>query len=305
MGVELLMTAALAAPMAPAGMPDDSAGTPTGIAALHASIWRSPEGWVLEMAYRVQCDFAAGGPAREPYELTFELTWLGRVLTDVTGEPLRFTVPVTEDDRRRIPDAPASVVQATLAVDTLRVARDLAVTAALWRAGADEPLATAAAPVVLTAAPVTQRPTLPPAYPVDAAAPRYRRIDPDADLDIDDLDGYVRRGADDWRLTVEYDIEVEDLEPVCPLELVVNVTEFGRVIANRDGQALEFVIPMGVPTEVDDDEYTFEGAAEMSLPTGSFRSPRNLRIHARLVSPGFPAVFDADSASVSYVYSKR
>ena len=126
------------------------------------------------------------------------------------------------------------------------------------------------------------------------------------DVDIESLKGELWRADGQWVLEIRYDVEVEDGRPALgELELILYVTEHGHVIADELGRSLEFVVPLDLPSEVDDDEIEFESRTAVALPDGAFYDPDDLRLEAVVVraSDGYPLA--RKGKSIKYDHRER
>ena len=104
-----------------------------------------------------------------------------------------------------------------------------------------------------------------------------------AEADIESLRGDLRYAHGDWRLRVQYDIEIEDARRRDRFDLVLTVLERGRPLLDRRGRAVRFVVPLNRPTKIKRDEITFRRQMTIQLPDGSFDSPKRLRLVAKVV----------------------
>ena len=121
-----------------------------------------------------------------------------------------------------------------------------------------------------------------------------------ADVDIDSLRATVTPARDGWRLEVRYEVEVEDAPRYDRFDLVLALTERGRLLTDRRGRPLTLVVPLDRPSEVDDDELEFEGRASFRLPRGAVYNPKKLKVHAKVVRVRDGRAFDRKSKSVKF-----
>ena len=101
-----------------------------------------------------------------------------------------------------------------------------------------------------------------------------------ADVDLDKLKAELRCHRGQWRLDVEYEVEIEDAWPGERFELEIEIIERGRgsVLRDEQGAPISIIIPLDSPADVDDDEATYEGWLTERLPREAVRRPKKLRI---------------------------
>ena len=105
------------------------------------------------------------------------------------------------------------------------------------------------------------------------------------DIEIDHLKADLRLSGDTWLVDAGYEVDVEGRNIPGGLALLLTVTDAGRTIAAPTGEPIELIVPLEYPTDVDDDELEFKGAAIVALEDGSFSHPANLRLHGYIVLP--------------------
>ncbi|RMF81871.1 MAG: hypothetical protein D6744_06685 [Planctomycetota bacterium] len=113
------------------------------------------------------------------------------------------------------------------------------------------------------------------------------------EVEIDHLKAELRLSGDTWLVDTGYEVEVEGHPIPSGLALLLTVTDAERTIAAPTGEPIELIVPLDRPTDIDDDELEFKGAAVVPLPDGSFSHPANLRLHGYVVLP------DADQPLVA------
>lgn len=141
---------------------------------------------------------------------------------------------------------------------------------------------------------------VPLALAVLAALAAPGRADDRLEVDIDSLKAELWRSGGEWLLDVRYEIEIEDFAPRERFELILYLTERGRVLTDPDGRPLEIVVPLDEPSEVDDDELEFEAGLTVPLPDRALRDPRKLKIHATVVHAGRDAPLEHKKKSVKF-----
>lgn len=120
------------------------------------------------------------------------------------------------------------------------------------------------------------------------------------EIDIDSLDLDVRRpNADEFKLELDYEIELEEVDLRDSFELVLIFTEAGNLLADVDGEPLEIVVPLEGPTDADDDELEFEGELVFYVPVEYVHDPDDIRVEALVVPAGGdqPLARSAEEAS--------
>jgi len=118
---------------------------------------------------------------------------------------------------------------------------------------------------------------------------------PRLDVDIEDLDAEIRWDGQKWWFRVEYDVEIEDSAPGEAFDLVLNVIDrTGRV------QPIQIVVPLVTPSEVDDDELTYESSVIARFDPPLVGDPKKLRVRGEVVPRGGGVVLDHDETSVKY-----
>lgn len=116
--------------------------------------------------------------------------------------------------------------------------------------------------------------------------------------DLDDLDAELIAEPQTWRLVVEYEVEIEDARPGDAFDLVFHISENGYVLPDAQGRPYQIVIPLDQPTEIDDDEMTFESRFSVQIGYNSFQDPDHLRLHARLIPRGYNHPLDKESTGI-------
>ena len=85
------------------------------------------------------------------------------------------------------------------------------------------------------------------------------------------------------------------LDAVKAFDLVLNVIDrTGRV------QAIQIVVPLVIPSEVDDDELEYESSVVARFDPSLVSDPKKLRVRAEVVPRGGGVVLDHDETSVKY-----
>lgn len=125
---------------------------------------------------------------------------------------------------------------------------------------------------------------------------RYRCIS----VDIEDLDARLIDNGDAWTVRVDYEVEIEGTHHVEGLALVLSTQEHGRLLADRNGQPIEIIIPLDRPSEVDDDEVEFEQTISFTLPDEAFVDPGALRLTGVVIGGPEGPVLDRDDTHISY-----
>ena len=106
------------------------------------------------------------------------------------------------------------------------------------------------------------------------------------EADIESLRGDLQYARGNWRLRVQYDVEIEDARRRDRFDLVLTVLERGCPLLDRWGRPVRFVIPLNRPTKIKRDEITFERRVTVQLPDGSIGNPKRLRLVAEVVRAG-------------------
>ncbi len=120
-----------------------------------------------------------------------------------------------------------------------------------------------------------------------------------ADADIDKLKAELRPARGGWQLLVKYEVEIEDARRGEAFDLVLELTtRRGRPLRDRNGRPLTLVIPLGHPSDVDDDEVEFEDTFVTRLPAGKFRLPKGVKLRAEVVRLQDNRVLDAKRTSI-------
>ena len=128
------------------------------------------------------------------------------------------------------------------------------------------------------------------------AAHRLRHCE--AEADIDRLRADIRGDCHGWRLTVRYEIEIEDARRGEAFELLLNVYENGRPVTDEHGRVMTVVVPLDCPSDVDDDEVEFEGKIRTEFTKGAISCPRSLKLRGKVVPRGHGAVLDEKCVKV-------
>ncbi len=124
---------------------------------------------------------------------------------------------------------------------------------------------------------------------------------PRPDVDIDDLSARIVRAGADWRMDVEYDVDVEDARfTQQPLHLVFSIRDDQGLLADTEGRPFDVMIPLDRPSDADGDDLEFEAGTALSLPDGAFAWPHRLVLEAVVLDPRDHAILAADSTKVSY-----
>ena len=105
------------------------------------------------------------------------------------------------------------------------------------------------------------------ALPTTAVA-GHRKGRDRADVDLDRLKAELRCHRGQWRLDIEYEVEIEDAWPGERFELEVEIIERdrGSVLRDEQGAPISIIIPLDCPADVDDDEVTYQGWLTERLP---------------------------------------
>ena len=119
------------------------------------------------------------------------------------------------------------------------------------------------------------------------------------DVDIDSLDARLRGGWGRWHLSVAYEVETEDAAPG-QFDLIIRITHRGRLLLDRTGRPITFVVHLDRPTEADDDELTYEGRFTGPLPLGPYVHPKHLKIQAQVIDRQTNRPLDHKHKSVKF-----
>jgi hypothetical protein len=127
-------------------------------------------------------------------------------------------------------------------------------------------------------------------------ASHARRVSPSrAEVDIEDLDSYIRWTGSQWELRVEYEVEIEHASPAEAFDLVLRLAD-----RRGFGQPVQVVVPLSVPTEVNPDEVELKSWAIVRLASGLVADPRKLSLYAVVVPRGGGPVLDSEDDTVSF-----
>lgn len=121
-----------------------------------------------------------------------------------------------------------------------------------------------------------------------------------AEADIEDLDAELRYLGEEWDLSVDYEVEIEDARRGQQFDLVFSLRERSRGALTPRGKAMRIIMPLDRPVELDDDEMEFSGCIGARLPRDLIRRPDRLRIHAAVVPRGGGPALDTETESVAY-----
>lgn len=100
-------------------------------------------------------------------------------------------------------------------------------------------------------------------------------------------------------MEVRYKIKVKRAAPA-PLDLVVELSERGRPIADASGRPLQFVIPIDHPTKVRKSKLEYEGSTLVPVPVGGFFDPKRVRADGRLFIRGSEWPIDQKDRRVKF-----
>ena len=133
------------------------------------------------------------------------------------------------------------------------------------------------------------------AWPAGLAASDHRHGSSRGEVDIEDLDAEIRWDGEKWRLVVEYDIEIEDDFMGQAFDLVLNL--FNK---SRPDQPVQIIVPLTQPSEVDDDELTYESKVIARIDPSLIGDPDRLRLIGMAVRRGGGEVMDREQTSVDH-----
>lgn len=137
--------------------------------------------------------------------------------------------------------------------------------------------------------------------PAAAAAETDHHRYPRAKVDIERLKAEIRSAGSEWRVDVQYEVEVEGRGAHREeLALVLFVTDEEGVLADPDGKPIEVRIPLDRPSEIEDDEIEFKAGTAFTLPDGAFARVDRLRIEAVVIDVRDESVLERESAPILY-----
>jgi hypothetical protein len=142
-------------------------------------------------------------------------------------------------------------------------------------------------------------------FTIAGLVPSALAADKDLEVDIDSLEAEIRYVGGSWEVTAEYEIEIEDARPHERFELLLQVTEHDHVLRNSEGRPITIVVALDRPSEVDDDEMTFEGEVTFVLPRELISSPKHLRIVGVVVHAGDDRPLDRDDDGIKFKRDRR
>ncbi len=119
--------------------------------------------------------------------------------------------------------------------------------------------------------------------------------------EIDDLSARITPAGTEWNISVAYEVEVRTRQSPADLALVLQLEYNRQLLFTEDNRPFEVVVLLDRPSEVDDDELTFEGSLSFSVPANQVTHYRDLRIIGQVYpDPQSPAL-DRDDARVKLV----
>ena len=104
--------------------------------------------------------------------------------------------------------------------------------------------------------------------------------------EIDKLEAKVSPGGGEWLLRIEYEVELKRAGPVAnadPLDLVINITDHGRIAVDANNEPLAIAISLDQPTKRKSSKTVFEGKLLVSLGASYPGDITNLRLHGKIV----------------------
>lgn len=133
------------------------------------------------------------------------------------------------------------------------------------------------------------------AWPTGLVASEHRHFSSRGEVDLEDLDAEIRWDGEKWRLVVEYDVEIEDDAMAESYDLVLNL--FNR---SRPDQPVQIIVPLVQPSEVEDDELTYEDKVVARVDPSLIGDPGRLRLAGMVVRRGGGEVMDREETSVDH-----
>lgn len=120
------------------------------------------------------------------------------------------------------------------------------------------------------------------------------------DVDLDSLKAEILPGATEWTLHVRYKVEIEDAGPGDHFVLVLGLRERGKPLLEQDGRPVNIVLQLDNPAEVDDDEQTFLGDFDVTLPNAMVHCPDRLQLRGAVLGDGDDKPLDDKNTSVKF-----
>ena len=120
------------------------------------------------------------------------------------------------------------------------------------------------------------------------------------DIDIEKLRPEIWRGGSDWALRIRYKVEIENPPVGERFDLVLRLTERGRVVRGPEGRPIEIIVPLRRPSEIEHDEIEFESTVRAVVDGAAICNPKHLRAVAIVVPAGGGPVLDHKDHSVKY-----
>ncbi|NLE57181.1 MAG: hypothetical protein GX616_02385 [Planctomycetes bacterium] len=115
------------------------------------------------------------------------------------------------------------------------------------------------------------------------------------EADIEDLDAEIRWDGEKWRLSVEYDVEIENAGGGESFDLVLSL--FDKRGRNTP---VQITVQLVQPTEVDDNEVEYESTVEARIDASLVGDPTRLRLRGMVVYRGGGIVLDEKETSVDH-----
>lgn len=125
------------------------------------------------------------------------------------------------------------------------------------------------------------------------------------EVDIKSLKAELHRSDGEWALRLKYDVEIKDAYRDDRFELVLYVSEKGRVLHDEDGEPIEWVVELDQPSKVDDDELEFKDRLTVYLPDYAIANPKRLRINGAVYQEGYELPLNRKIKSVKYKPKKH
>lgn len=115
-----------------------------------------------------------------------------------------------------------------------------------------------------------------------AANPAARADDDDCgscgEGDLESLGARVDWTGSDWELSVDYEVELEDVHPRDAFDLVLTPLHCGRELVDASGEAVRLIVPLEFRANCRRDEITFEDVVSARLAEGLIDDPYRLRV---------------------------
>lgn len=134
------------------------------------------------------------------------------------------------------------------------------------------------------------------------AAPSARADDDDcrsscAEADLESLRARLDWTGNDWRLSIRYEVELEDVHPRDGFDMVFTPLDCGRELIDASGEVVQLIASLQYDASCDDDDIELEDEISMRLPEELVGDPFKLRVAGEIVCRGTGKVLDDKTTS--------